>query len=103
VVEAACDAQQALALARLSAYDFILADIRLPDRSGYEAYCDLRRAQPDARVILMTSFGYDPSHTLVKARQDGPCFVLYKPLRTDQLLKALESTDPAPQPQVVRA
>jgi CheY-like chemotaxis protein len=105
VVETARDAQEAIAMARLGTYDYVLADIRLPDRPGYEVYRELRQAQPQARVILMTAYGYDPSHTLVKARQDGLRFVLYKPFRIDQLLGALEGPEPAPakQPEVVQA
>jgi CheY-like chemotaxis protein len=89
VVETARDGQEALTMARLSHYDAILADIRLPDLSGYDAYRRLREAQPRARVILMTSYGYDPSHSLVKARQDGLKYVLFKPFRVDQLRDAL--------------
>jgi two-component system, sensor histidine kinase SagS len=105
VVETARDAQEATTMARLGTYDFVLADIRLPDRSGYEVYRELRQAQPQARVILMTAYGYDPSHTLVKARQDGLRSVLYKPFRIDQLLGALEGPEPAPakQPEPVPA
>ena len=93
VVETARDGREALTMARMSAYDAILADIRLPDLSGYDVYKQLRQAQPKARVILMTAFGYDPSHSLVKARQDGLKFVLFKPFRVDQLLDALESPE----------
>jgi CheY-like chemotaxis protein len=88
-VETARDGQEALRMARLGTYDAILADIRLPDLSGYEVYRRLREAQSQARVILMTGFGYDPAHSLVKARQDGLRFVLFKPFRIDQLLDAL--------------
>jgi CheY-like chemotaxis protein/PAS domain-containing protein len=104
VVETARDAQEAIVMARLGTYDYVLADIRLPDRPGYEVYRELRQAQPQARVILMTAYGYDPSHTLVKARQDGLRFVLYKPFRIDQLLAALEGQElaPAKQPEVVQ-
>ena len=45
-----------------------------------------------------TSFGYDPSHSIVKARQEGLRSVLYKPFRVDQLLDALESSDTPPPP-----
>jgi CheY-like chemotaxis protein len=93
VVETARDGQEALTMARLGAYDAILADIRLPDVCGYEAFCKLRAAQPKARVILMTAYGYDPAHTIVKARQDGLRFILYKPFRVDQLMDALESAE----------
>jgi hypothetical protein len=57
-------------------------------------------------MVLMTSFGYDSGHAIVKARQDGLRFVLYKPFRTDQLIDALVSSPgsahgAAPQPQVL--
>ncbi len=108
VVETARDAREAVTMARLSTYDAILADIRLPDMDGYEAYVQLREAQPQARVILMTGYGYDSKHVLVRARQNGLRWVLYKPFRVDQLLDALtkpplgtapgEGTTPAPNP-----
>jgi CheY-like chemotaxis protein/PAS domain-containing protein len=94
IVETARDGQEALTMAKLSNYDAILVDIRLPDFSGYDVYKTLRDAQPKARVILMTTYGYDPSHSIVKARQEGLRFVLYKPFRIDQLLETLECQDP---------
>jgi CheY-like chemotaxis protein len=91
VVETARDAHEAITMARLGSYDAVIADIRLPDLSGYEVYRNLREAAPRARVVLMTGYGYDPSHALVKARQDGLRHVLFKPFRVDQLLDALTS------------
>ena len=104
VVETARDAREAVTMARLGTYDVILADIRLPDMPGYEVYRRLREAQPQARVILMTGYGYDPSHALVKARQDGLRHVLFKPFRVDQLLDALCETGPgkdSPPPSLI--
>jgi CheY-like chemotaxis protein len=98
VVETARDGQEALTMARLSTYDVILVDIRLPDLSGYEIFHRLCQAQPHARVILMTAYGYDASHSIVKCRQEGLRHVLFKPFRVDQLLEALENpTDGAVQ------
>ena len=91
IVETARDGKEAVALAKLSRYDTMLADIRLPDLGGYEVYRALRQAQPNAHVILMTGFGYDASHSIVKAKQDGLRYVLYKPFRVDQLLAALQN------------
>ncbi len=85
-------------MAKLSTYDAILADIRLPDISGYEIYRRLREAQPLAKLILMSAYGYDSSHSIVKARQDGLRYVLFKPFRVDQLLDALEGKSPAAPP-----
>jgi CheY-like chemotaxis protein len=98
VVETARDGKEALTMAKLSSYDAMLADIRLPDLPGFDVYRALRLAQPEARVILMTGFGYDPSHSLVRARQDGLRFILYKPFRVEQMLDALQSPDPVDAP-----
>jgi CheY-like chemotaxis protein len=59
---------------------------------GYDVFRALRQAQPNANVILMTGFGYDGSHSIVKAKQDGLRYVLYKPFRVDQLLAALQNS-----------
>ena len=37
-------------------------------------------------VILTTGFGYDPNHTIVRARREGLAAVLFKPFKVDQLL-----------------
>jgi DNA-binding NtrC family response regulator len=34
----------------------------------------------------MTGFGYDPSHSIVRARKEGLNAVLFKPFKVDQLL-----------------
>ena len=44
----------------------------------------------------MTGFGYDPSHSVVKARQQGLKSVLYKPFRLDQLLTEVENAVTSP-------
>ena len=48
-------------------------------------------------MILMTGYGYDPGHSLVRARQEGLRHVLFKPFRVDQLRDALRNLgkDPA--------
>jgi CheY-like chemotaxis protein len=89
-VETARDAHEAIAFARQSPYSAILVDIRLPDLDGFETYKRLREVQPGVPIILMTGFGYDPSHSIVKARQEGLQTVLYKPFRADRLLEAVE-------------
>ena len=94
IVETARDGKEAVTLAKLSRYDTMLADIKLPDLSGFEVYSALRQAQPNAHVILMTGFGYDATHSIVKAKQAGLRYVLYKPFRVDQLLTALQNAPP---------
>src|SRR5207244_9781977 len=51
VVETARDGNEALTMARLSGYDAVLSDIRLPDMTGYDVFRKLREVQPHSRVI----------------------------------------------------
>jgi CheY-like chemotaxis protein len=89
-VETARDAHEAIALMRQAPYSAALVDIRLPDLDGYEAFKRLREVQPNVPIILMTGFGWDPTHSIVKARQEGLQTVLYKPFRADRLMDAVE-------------
>ncbi|MCH7751807.1 MAG: response regulator [Planctomycetes bacterium] len=73
-----------------SSYDVILADVRLPDMNGYELLMKIRELMDKVPLILMTGFGYDPGHCILKARQEGATSVLYKPFHLDQLLTAVE-------------
>ena len=101
-VETARDAHEAIALMRQTPYSAALVDIRLPDLDGYETFKRLREVQPNVPIILMTGFGWDPSHSIVKARQEGLQTVLYKPFRADRLMEAVEQalrTSPAAAPR----
>ncbi len=96
VIETAQDGNQAIYMCRNLAaaqrYDAIIADIRLPDMSGHQLMVKLGEVMGKVPMILMTGFGYDPGHSIVKARQAGLKHVLYKPFRLDQLLEAVEQT-----------
>jgi DNA-binding response OmpR family regulator/GAF domain-containing protein len=89
IVETARDGLEAVTLARQSPYAAALTDIRLPDLNGYQVFKRLREQQPGLPIILMTGFGYDPTHSIVNARQEGLQTVLYKPFRADRLLEAV--------------
>ena len=79
-----------VAVTGAEAYDVIIADIRLPDMNGYELLVKLREVRDLVPLVLMTGFGYDPGHSIVKARQAGIDLVLFKPFRVDQLLDTVE-------------
>jgi CheY-like chemotaxis protein len=105
-VETVHDGAEAVSMVRAlrdSAYDVIIADIRLPDMNGYELMLKLQEVLKPVPLVLMTGFGYDPGHSIVNARKAGlPAWaILYKPFRLDQLLTAVEhmlqETGPAPQ------
>jgi len=101
VVETAHDGGEALYMVRAltdGEYDVVISDIRLPDMTGYEFMLKLQEVMDPAPLVLMTGFGWDPGHSIVKARQAGLQAVLYKPFRLDQLLAAVELVINTPRP-----
>lgn len=93
VVETARDGTEAVSMVKAAGdggYDAIIADIRLPDMSGYDLLTRLQAVLDPVPLILMTGFGYDPGHSIVKARQAGVDLVLFKPFRLDQLLETVQ-------------
>ncbi len=89
-VETAQHGEEACLMTRSFQYDLVIADIRLPDMNGFECFTQLKRIDEQLPVILMSGYGYDPTHSIVKARQQGLQGVLYKPFRLDQLLDEIE-------------
>jgi CheY-like chemotaxis protein len=73
-------------------YDVIISDIRLPDMSAYELLLKLRELTDYVPLVLMSGFGWDKDHTIVKCRREGVKDVLYKPFILDQLISAIERT-----------
>jgi CheY-like chemotaxis protein len=97
VVETAQKGAEAVLMVRssgdLSGYDVIISDIRLPDFSGYQLMLRLGDIIHRVPMVLMTGFGYDPGHSIVKARQNGlhaKC-VLFKPFRLDQMIDVVKT------------
>ncbi|HJN71759.1 MAG TPA: response regulator [Phycisphaerales bacterium] len=71
-------------------FDLIISDIRMPGLNGYEVFHAATEFWPDQIVVLMTGFGYDPHHSIMRASQEGMHTVLFKPFRTDQLIEIVQ-------------
>ena len=67
-------------------YDLVLCDIRLQDGDGFDVLQHCCTHHPNLTVILITGFGYDPNHAIVRAGKEGLAGVLFKPFKVDQLL-----------------
>lgn len=97
IVETAHEGAEAVLMIRNCdpdhAYGAIISDIRLPDINGHELLLKLQEIVPDPPLVLMTGFGYDPGHSIVKARKAGlkANAILYKPFRLEQLLDVVQS------------
>ncbi len=90
-VDLACNGSEALHLLEKGSYDLVISDIKMPGADGYEVYEAARRASPDVKVILITAFGYDPNHTIVRASREGVAAIVLKPFRVNQLLDECRS------------
>jgi CheY-like chemotaxis protein/GAF domain-containing protein len=78
-------------------FDMVLSDIKMPDRNGYEVYRKAKELSPDMPVVLMTGFGYDPHHCIVRASQEGLHSFLFKPFKATQLMDVMnKSLTPKP-------
>ncbi|QDT61654.1 Response regulator MprA [Stieleria bergensis] len=97
IVETAVSGDQAVLMVRdthdQDRYDAIIADIRLPEYSGFQLMMRLKEIMDPVPIILMTGFGYDPGHSIVNAMQNGlhPKARLYKPFRLDQLIDVVQT------------
>ena len=91
------DGYEAVSMIEQQPFDLILSDIKMPYRNGYEIFAAARRLSDTVPVLLMTGFGYDPHHSIVRASQEGLSSVLFKPFKVEQLLeevhKALAALD----------
>lgn len=101
IVTVACDGDEAIAALRSQPFDLVLSDIKMPHRTGYEVFAAARQAHPGCPVILITGFGYDPNHSIVRASKEGLAGVLFKPFKVEQLLNevrhALRSVSRTPE------
>ncbi len=92
-VDLAADGAEAIERICSIHYDLIISDIKMPKANGYEVFHQVKARLGDVPVILITAFGYDPNHSIVRARQDGLSAVVLKPFKVkdlmDQVLAAL--------------
>jgi CheY-like chemotaxis protein len=79
--------------------DLVLLDMVMPDMSGSECCAELRRIQPESRILLCT--GYDRNHAVQELLNQGVAGFIQKPYDLDALahicadvLKHHDSTEP---------
>jgi len=67
-------------------FDLVISDVRMPDANGYEVFRATKDANAFTPTMLMTAFGYDPHHSIVRSSQEGLHCFLFKPFQVSQLL-----------------
>ncbi len=85
-VEMASDGASACEMVTGGGFDLVITDIKMPGATGYQVFSAAKTANSDTEVILITAFGYDPHHSVVRANREGLAAVLMKPFKVRQLL-----------------
>ena len=81
-------AQTALEFIGKNKTDLIIADIRMPDMSGFELLKKVKRRHPDIAVIMMT--GFNDSNSIRESFRLGADEYIAKPFRTQELSLIIE-------------
>ncbi len=88
-VDSAADGVDGFARLCSRSYDAVVTDLNMPRMNGLTFLAKIRETQPDVPVILMTG-ELDPD-AYVKARELGVVRYLLKPVRIEQLGRAVEN------------
>ena len=88
-VDSAADGVDGFARLCSRSYDAVVTDLNMPRMDGLTFLAKIREAQPDVPVILMTG-QLDPV-AYAKARELGVVRYLLKPVRIEQLGRAVEN------------
>ena len=80
-------AEQAVRIARLDKPDLILLDITMPGRSGLEVAAEIKRAAPQAAILILSM--HDDSAYVREAFEQGASGYLLKEAADQELLTAV--------------
>jgi two-component system response regulator PilR (NtrC family) len=69
--------------------DAVLLDLMLPDRNGLEVLEDIRRADDELPVVMITAFGTIES--AIAATKQGAFYYFTKPFKNDEVLAVLRN------------
>ena len=87
VVGQARSGKQAVELAHKHSPDVILMDLRMPEMEGVEAIRRIREIDPQARVVVLTT--YDADEDIARALQAGAKAYILKDIAADALVACI--------------
>jgi Response regulator containing CheY-like receiver, AAA-type ATPase, and DNA-binding domains len=69
----------------------VITDIAMPEMDGHEFIMKLREHAIPSEVALMTGFGYNPKHTLVKIYKTVKYPCLFKPFNRVKVAETVQT------------
>lgn len=103
VVGSAADGVEAVRMARELVPDVILLDLVMPRMDGVQTILEIKKDNPDARILVLTSFA--ENHQVFSAIKSGAMGYLMKDTSSEELIQAIRDTynyQPAMQPKIAR-
>ena len=89
IVAAASDGRQAVDLSLEHEPDVVLMDLNMPELDGIEATRRIRDAQPDARIVVLTSFS--DRERILDALDAGAIGYLLKDAEPEDLIQGIKA------------
>ncbi len=89
VLGEASNGNEACALFEKHAPDVLLLDLRMPEKDGLETVKTIRASHPDARIIILTTYGGDED--IFRSLKAGAKSYLLKDAPRQQILEAIRA------------
>ena len=90
-VSIASTIQEAFAELETNVFFLVITDIAMPEMDGHEFISKLHEKHIPVEVALMTGFGYNPKHTLVKIFKTVKYPSLFKPFNRAKVAETVQS------------
>ena len=81
-------AREALRALAESPADVVLMDLRMPELEGAEAIAEVKRAQPEVRILVLTN--YESEEDIIGALRAGATGYLLKNTPQDEIVRGIE-------------
>jgi DNA-binding NtrC family response regulator len=89
-VSIASTIDEAFGLLEAEPYFLVITDIAMPEMDGHELISKLHERNVFSEVALMTGFGYNPKHTLVKIFKTIKYPCLFKPFNRAKVAETVQ-------------
>lgn len=88
VLAEAADGLEAVGKYKTYRPDLVTMDITMPNMDGFEAIREIRKFDPNAKIIMCSAVGHKDQ--ILKAIREGACDFLVKPFQRDRVLEAVD-------------
>lgn len=89
-IETACDGEEALSKIKITKFDLIITDIRMPGLNGLNLIKSLKTESPSTKIVILS--GYSDFSYAKEAMQYGVKSYLLKPISKDEITEIVMET-----------